>query len=84
MLGTDNPSIGTRVVACQSYEELVAFITEAEAAYTNQAGRIRRATRTIGDYAAGLRAWTGLLPTDNNLSIIGGGVKLLLSVCSSL
>ncbi|KAI9683768.1 MAG: hypothetical protein M1822_005958 [Bathelium mastoideum] len=75
-VGEDAPA--DRFTKCDSWEELAALVQGAEEAYLHQAGRARRLSRTIGDYAFALKAWVNLLPTDQNMSIMGGGVKLLL------
>lgn len=69
-----------RVANCHSWEELAAIIYEAEDTYVNHANGFRRAVRAVGDYESGLQVWAGLLPTDNNMSIMAGGVKLMLGV----
>ena len=72
--------LGHRVTECDSWEDLAALVQEAEEIYMHQANIVRRLSRTIGDYAIALKAWANLLPTDNNMSIMSGGVKLLLGV----
>ena len=74
-------SEGSRVIECDSWEELAALAQEAEGDYIQQGGSVvRRLSRAFGDYTSALHALAGLLPTESNFSMMSGGVRLLLRV----
>ena len=78
-------SVASRVTGCDNWEDLAALAQEAEVDYVHQGnGVVRRLSRTIGDYKSALQALAGLLPTDSNMSIMSGGVKLLLRVSGNV
>ncbi|KAI9709708.1 MAG: hypothetical protein M1820_003110 [Bogoriella megaspora] len=67
-----------KIPECDSWNDLAALMKETEAIYSHETNTVRRLSRTVGDYANALSAWANLLPSDQNTSIIAGGVKLLL------
>ena len=80
LLSQSKSEDASRVANCNSWEELAAIIYEAEKTYANHANVVTKAVRAVGDYETGLQVWAGLLPTDSNMSIMAGGVKLMLGV----
>jgi hypothetical protein len=80
ILGPARSEDAAQIALCKSWEDLAALIQNTENEYISNAGIFRRGVRAAGDYASGFQLWAGLLPTDNNMSIMGGGIKLLLGV----
>ena len=84
VVGAGESLVADKVTGCDSWEELAALVQETEGIYTQQANGARRLGRTIGDYAIALKTWANLLPTDKNMSIMVGGVKLVIKVSESI
>lgn len=71
---------GFDITGSNSWEEVMALAKQAENRYFAEAGPARKILRGIGDYAVGAQWWAGLLPNDSYMSILSGGLKLLLAV----
>lgn len=65
---------------CSRWEELAALVESTEREYHRTAGPIHKVGRWAGDHVPTLQLWAGLLPTDNGLSLLTGGVKFFLGV----
>lgn len=66
---------------------ILGSITEAQTTYEIEAikgpwGKVREAFRKLGENSQAFQSWLGLLPSENNyLSVLCGGLKLILGVC---
>lgn len=72
--------LGFDITKQNSWEEVMDLAKQAENKYFAEAGPARRVLRGVGDYAIGAQWWAGLLPNDSYMSILSGGLKLLLAV----
>lgn len=81
---------GVDVDDMHSVDQLWKLIDTAIEDYTSQSGeaiwgKIRIGFRKLGDGSEAIQGWLGLLPTESEyLSVVCGGLKLILKVCSDL
>lgn len=72
--------------ATHTWEEVLAEVNAASERYNEVPGfwgKIRRGLRSFGSNNQVFDAWAGLLPTQSNyLSVLCGGLKLIISVCA--
>lgn len=80
LIGPHQSEDARQIANCNGWKDLAKLIHKTEDTYINETTLSRRSIRFIGDYESGLQVWAGLLPTDTNLSIMAGGVKLMLGV----
>ncbi|KAI0015362.1 hypothetical protein F4780DRAFT_764334, partial [Xylariomycetidae sp. FL0641] len=69
-----------------SWESLLATVRVAEETYEKRAsgysGFYRKVSRALGGRQKALLPWVDLIPSDNYLSVLSGGLKLLLSAAA--
>lgn len=81
--GLHNHITSTQV---HTWEEVLEVVNKASAIYNSKSGawnKIRIAFHNFGKNNKAFNAWLGLLPTESDwVSVISGGLKLILGVCS--
>ena len=76
-----------RITGNHTWEEVAGKLKEALQKYDQDAvkgfkGFFRKGARTFGDNSGTFKSWLELLPTESHyLSILCGGLKLILGVC---
>lgn len=86
----DKYKTGIKPEDSHTMADVWVIIDDAVARYQAQGkegiwGRIRGAFRKFGENDGAVKTWLGLLPTESNyLSVLCGGLKMIVSVCHSL